>query len=415
MKKRVHKKARRLTATARSKNRPKGVSMIPLMKNAFLDETQTRRVLADFILHAPRLSMDAKCREFEAAFASQEGRAAAVLFNSGGSANLAMIQALKNLRRLKDGDKVGFSAVTWSTNIMPLIQLGLRPVPVDCDRSTLNVMSAELARVIDQKKLKAMFLTNVLGLCGDLPAIRALCKAKGVILFEDNCEALGTELPEGRAGSFGVMSSFSFYVAHHMSTIEGGIVCVDDLEFEAMLRIVRANGWDRNLTTQQQARLRKAHGVKDEFQSKYTFYDLGYNLRPSEITGFLGLEQLKHLDAAIGAREANYNRFELLLRGNKDILSPNRTHISRLSNFALPVLCRTPKIKQRVLARFQAAGIEVRPVIAGNMVRQPFYAKYVGGPPPRLPGADFIHNNAFYFGNYPELTEEDFSAIESCL
>ncbi|OGR97390.1 MAG: DegT/DnrJ/EryC1/StrS aminotransferase [Elusimicrobia bacterium RBG_16_66_12] len=389
--------------------------MIPLMRNAFLGEAQTRRALADFILHAPRLSMDVKCREFESTFASQEGRAAAVLFNSGGSANLAMVQALKNIGRLKDGDKVGFSAVTWSTNIMPLIQLGLRPVPVDCDRSTLNVMSTELARVISQKKLKAMFLTNVLGLCGDLPAIRALCKAKGVILFEDNCEALGTELPEGRAGSFGVMSSFSFYVAHHMSTIEGGVVCVDDPELEEMLRIVRANGWDRNLTARQQARLRKTHGIKDEFQSKYTFYDLGYNLRPSEITGFLGLEQLKHLDAAVGAREANYDRFALSLAGSEDLLSLNRSHITRLSNFAFPVLCRTPKIKRRVLARFQAAGIETRPLIAGNMVRQPFYAKYVGGPPPRLPGADFFHDNSFYFGNYPELTEEDCLAIESCL
>lgn len=389
--------------------------MIPLMRNAFLGEAQTRRALADFILHAPRLSMDAKCREFEIAFAAQEGRAAAVLFNSGGSANLAMIQALKNLGRLKDGDKVGFSAVTWSTNIMPLIQLGLRPVPVDCDRSTINVMSAELARVIDQEKLKAMFLTNVVGFCGDLPAIRELCKAKNVILLEDNCESLGTELPEGRAGSFGLMSSFSFYIAHHMSTIEGGVVCVDDPELDEMLRIVRANGWDRNLTPGQQARLRKAHGIKDEFQSKYTFYDLGYNLRPSEITGFLGLEQLKYLDAAVGAREANYNRFERLVRGCEDILVPNRAHIRRLSNFSFPVLCRTPQARQKRLARFHAAEIEIRPLIAGNMTLQPFYAKYVGGPTPRLPGADFFHNNAFYFGNYPELTEEDLSAIGDCL
>lgn len=389
--------------------------MIPLMKNAFLNEAHTRRALADFILRAPRLSMDAKCREFEAAFAAQESRKASVLFNSGGSANLAMIQALKNLGRLKDGDRVGFSALTWSTNIMPLIQLGLRPVPVDCDPATLNVMSPDLERAIDREKISAMFITNALGFCGDLPAIRDLCRAKNVILIEDNCESLGTELPSGRAGSFGVMSSFSFYVAHHMSTIEGGMVCVDDPDLESMLKIVRANGWDRNLTPRQQGELRASHDITDEFQSKYTFYDLGYNLRPSEITGFLGLEQLKHLDASVEAREANYHRFESWVRGCSDILLPDRSHIRRLSNFAFPVLCRTPQDRKNRLALFQAAGIEVRPMIAGNMTRQPFYAKYVDGPRPSLPGADFFHNNAFYFGNYPELVEEDMTAIARCL
>ena len=389
--------------------------MIPLMKNAFLGEKQTRKALAEFILHAPRLSMDAKCLEFEAAFAAQEGRKSAVLFNSGGSANLAMIQALKNLGRLKDGDKVGFSAMTWSTNIMPLIQLGLRPVPVDCDPSTLNVMSGELARVIAKENLKGMFLTNVLGFCGDLPAIRDLCRAEKVILIEDNCESLGTVLPEGRAGSFGLMSSFSFYIAHHMSTIEGGLTCVDDPELDEMLRIVRANGWDRNLTATQQAHLRSKHGIVDEFQSKYTFYDLGYNLRPTEITGFLGLEQLKHLDAAISAREANYTHFENCLKKCPDLLRPNRSHIRRLSNFSFPVLCRTPQSRRLHQQRFLEAGIEIRPLIAGNMTLQPFYAKYVGGPLPALPGTDFFHNNAFYFGNYPELSPSDIATIESCL
>jgi CDP-6-deoxy-D-xylo-4-hexulose-3-dehydrase len=123
------------------------------MKSAFLNEEKTRRALADFILKTPRLSMDTTCAQFEAAFALHECRKDSVLFNSGGSANLAMIQALKNIGRLNDGDRVGFSALTWSTNIMPLIQLGLRPVPVDCRPQTLNVMSEDLERIIDSEKL----------------------------------------------------------------------------------------------------------------------------------------------------------------------------------------------------------------------------------------------------------------------
>jgi CDP-6-deoxy-D-xylo-4-hexulose-3-dehydrase len=277
------------------------------------------------------------------------------------------------------------------------------------------VMSEDLERIIDSEKLQGMFLTNVLGFCGDLPAIRELCRAKKVVLIEDNCESLGTELAQGRAGSFGVMSSFSFYVAHHMSTIEGGVVCVDDPELGEMLRIVRANGWDRNLSQDQQMRLRKKYGIEGEFESKYAFYDLGYNLRPTEITGFLGLEQLKYLDDVVTARAKNYRRVEAWFAQTPELILPEHGHIQRLSNFAFPVLCRTPEVRRRMLSRFQSAGIEVRPLIAGNMTRQPFYAKYVPGPLPQLPGADYFHNNAFYFGNYPELTEADMNVIKACL
>ena len=146
--------------------------MIPLMKSALINEDQTREALADFIRRTPRLIMDAKCLEFEKAFAANQGRKDAILFNSGGSANLALIQALKNLGRLKDADRAGFSALTWSTNIMPLIQLGLIPVPVDCDPSTLNVMSATLLERLKEEPLSALFLTNVLGFTGDLDVIR---------------------------------------------------------------------------------------------------------------------------------------------------------------------------------------------------------------------------------------------------
>lgn len=391
------------------------MNTIPLMKNAFLNETETRRALAEFILSAPRLSMDAKCFEFEAAFSAHEKRADAILFNSGGSANLAMIQALKNIGKLKDGDAVGFSALTWSTNIMPLIQLGLRPFPVDCSRATLNVMADELAKAIDQEHLRAMFLTNVLGFCGDLPAIKAVCKTKGVVLIEDNCESLGTELSEGRAGGFGEMSSYSFFVAHHMSTIEGGTVCTDDPELAEMLRIVRANGWDRNLPPDRQAPLRHKHGILNEFEAKYAFYDLGYNLRPTEITGFLGLEQLKYLDAAVTVRQANYRRFERHVLGNVDLELPDCGHIRTLSNFAFPVLCRSSSLRKKYIAHMSSNGVEVRPLIAGNMARQPFYRKYFGVEKRPLPGADFFHENAFYFGNSPELSEQDMATIEDCL
>ena len=144
-------------------------------------------------------------------------------------------------------------------------------------------------------EIQVLFITNALGFAGDLDVIRQICDERNIILIEDNCEALETELPAGKTGSFGEMASFSFFVAHHMSTIEGGMVCTDDEEFAEMLRIVRANGWDRNLKADQQHKWRKKHNIRSEFEAKYTFYDLGYNFRPTEITGFLGWYQLQFL------------------------------------------------------------------------------------------------------------------------
>jgi len=231
--------------------------MIPLMKNAFLNEFETKKALSEFIMQTSKLSMDIECSKFEQKFARYQGRSDAILFNSGGSANLAMLQALKNMGKLKDGDQIGFSALTWSTNTMPILQMGFIPVPLDCEVTTLNVMSANLEDRLSQTTIKALFLTNVLGFTGDVNRIRDICFAKNIILLEDNCESLGTVLPSGKAGNFGLGSSFSFFVAHHMSTIEGGMVCTDDEDFAQMLRIVRANGWDRNLAAHQQHKLRK--------------------------------------------------------------------------------------------------------------------------------------------------------------
>lgn len=388
--------------------------MIPLMKNAFLNEYETKKALSEFIMKADRLSMDVKCKEFEIAFARKQGSGHGILFNSGGSANLALLQALKNMGRLHDGDEVGFSALTWSTNTMPIIQMGMHPIAIDCQPDTLNVMSYNLLERLKTNPIKALFLTNVLGFTGDLEVIRTICMDKKIILLEDNCESLGTELPSGKTGNFGLASTFSFFVAHHMSTIEGGMICTSDDELAEMLRIVRANGWDRNLNAGQQIRWRKKYGINSEFEAKYTFYDLGFNFRPTEITGFLGLYQLQFLDANIATRNSNYLRLEKVIAQNPELIALRHDHITTLSTFAFPVVCKTAALREKYLAQFSGAGIEIRPMIAGNMQRQPFYSKYT-----RqlfdLPGSDFLHDNGFYCGNYPELTENDLETISSCL
>jgi CDP-6-deoxy-D-xylo-4-hexulose-3-dehydrase len=384
------------------------------MKSTFLNEQDTKEALAKFILHAKTLSMGEQVAAFENEFSIFQGAKKAILVNSGGSANLAMLQSLKNIGKLKDGDKIGFSALTWSTNVMPILQLGMNPVPVDCDRSTLNTMSYQLKQRLNDTDIQALFITNALGFSGDLSNILDVCHENDIILIEDNCEALGTELPAGKAGSFGVMSSFSLFVAHHMSTIEGGLICTNDEEIEEMLRIVRANGWDRNLKAHQQQKWRKKYGVNSEFDAKYTFYDLGYNIRPTEITGFLGRYQLQYLKQNIEIREKNYSTLESYVQDNPDLLKLDRSHISVLSSFAFPVLCKSPQLKNRYMDQFSGAGVEIRPMIAGNVQRQPFYKKYVSHSY-ELPDADFIHECGFYCGNYPELNKIDIETLISCL
>ena len=388
--------------------------MIPLMKNAFLEEGATRAALIDFLQKNEQLSMGKQCESFENAFAYFQGRSYAILFNSGASANIALLQACLNLGKLKRGAHVGFSAITWATNVMPIMQLQMLPVPVDCSGETINIMSGLLKDRLSQTTLDALFITNALGFTGDLPEIKNICEENNILLLEDNCESLGSELPEGRAGNFGLASTFSFYVAHHMSTIEGGMVCTDDEDLMIMLKLVRANGWDRNLSGEQQLMLRDRYDIKNDFEAKYTFYDLGYNLRPTEITGVLGNVQLSLLPESIKKREANYAAFAQVIERNRDFTGISSGHMSLISNFALPVLCKDSGTRERYISKFKEKNIEIRPVIAGNIQNQPFYKKYVNSSY-SLSEADFIQDCGFYCGNCPDYTAEEIETICSAL
>ena len=387
--------------------------MIPLMRNTFFNEKEVKQKLSEYILDSNILSMNQKCFEFEKKFADYQNTNFATLFNSGGSANLALLQSLKNLGKLKDGDKIGFSALTWSTNVMPIIQMGFEPVPIDIDYDTLNVMSYNLNERLKDLDLDGLFLTNVLGFTGDLDIILQICDEKNILLIEDNCESLGAELPSGKSGNFGLGSSFSFYVAHHMSTIEGGMLCSMDEELTEMLRIVRANGWDRNLSIDQQKKWRTKY-KNDEFFSKYSFYDLGYNLRPTNITGFLGLEQLNYIDEIINLKTENFKLLNNEIKNNPDFHELKYDHMSKISPFSIPIVCKSVPLRNKYVEIFTKNKVEIRPMIAGNMQNQPFYNKYVSSNYD-LPNTDLVSDQGFYFGNFPELTENDLEILINCL
>ncbi|MEK7119618.1 MAG: DegT/DnrJ/EryC1/StrS family aminotransferase [Patescibacteria group bacterium] len=386
--------------------------MIPLIKSTFYHEAETKRKLCDFILQSDKLSIGEQCRLFEVRFAKYEGRKHCLFVNSGSSANLALIQALLNLGKLKKGDRVGFSALTWSTNVMPMIQLGLEPIPVDVELDTLNVSSKKLLAVLEKRPLKALFLTNLLGFCDDIDEIASICRSKKIMFIEDNCESLGTVYKGKKLGNWGFASTFSFYVGHHMSTVEGGAVVTDSEELDTALQLVRAHGWDRHLTEQKQLKIRLKHGVNETFYSRYTFYDLGYNFRTTEIQGFLGNTQLRYLDEIVKKRERNFYAMAEPIYGRSDLYYPVRfDHLDVLSNFAVPLVCRARKIRDELVKRCDGK-VEIRPVVGGDMTNQPFFKKYVPAHADTpCPNARLIHEQGLYFANNPELTKKEMDTI----
>ena len=387
---------------------------IGLIKSTFLNEMETKKRLADFIVNSTRLSMGDQCLDFEAKFSKFQGCEFTTLYNSGSSANLALIQALINIGRLKKNDKVAFSALTWATNVMPLIQLGLVPVPIDINIETLNVGSTDFHKsLIKDPDIKAFFITNILGFCDDLDNIASVCNDKGIILIEDNCESFGSVYKGKKLGNFGIASTCSSFVGHHLSTIEGGVVCTNDSELNAMLKMVRAHGWDRSLTPQEQNDIRQKNRV-DSFYDLYTFYDLSYNLRPTEITGFLGQIQLEIAEKIIAQRESNYLKLDNAVLGNSKLLPVRGSHMDIVSNFAYPVICKSKENFLYYRQKSISKGIEIRPVVGGNMTNQPFYQKY-DSTIWALPGADYVHDYGFYLPNNPELTEDEISRIVDLL
>lgn len=384
--------------------------MIKLIKSTFHNEADTKEKLVSFIKNAEMLSFGPQCYEFEGKFSKWQGRKYCTFVNSGSSANLAIIQALLNLGRIKKGDKVGVSVLTWSTNIMPLMQLGLDIVPIDVELDTLNVSSAKLKDTLKKHDIKMMFITNLLGFCDDIDEIAKLCKEKDIILIEDNCESLGTVYKGKKLGNYGLASTFSFYVGHHMSTVEGGAICTDDEEVANMLCLVRAHGWDRNLAESEQNKIRDKYKVNSTFYSRYTFYDFGYNLRPTEINGFIGNTQMPYLDEIVKTRRDTFLEMAKIIYSQPDRFYPIRyDHIDLISNFAVPVVCKTQKIRDELVQACNGK-LELRPIVGGDMTRQPFAQKH-GVPEMKDTNASLIHEQGLYFGNNPDLTQEEKATI----
>jgi len=383
---------------------------IPLIKSTFYHEKETKEKLCKFIMGADFLSMREECAKYEKAFASKQERKYGVYVTNGSSANLLLIQALINMGKLKKGDKVFVSDLTWPTNVMPLIQLGLVPVFLDVELETLNV-SSKIVKEAYKKfpDTKCLFITNALGFCSDIDLIEQFCNENNIIFIEDNCESLGSVYKGRKLGNFGLSSTFSFFVGHHLSTVEGGMVCTDDEELYENLKMSRSHGWTRNNAPWFKEKMKKENDV-DDFYDIYTFYNLAYNIRPTEINGFLGNTQIQYWDEIVSKREENFKIFNDAINKNEHIFSLNVEHMDIVSNFGMPLVFKSKELFEEYKKNFTDANVEIRPIIAGNIAKQPFLKgqTYLQTD---LHTTEYIADKGFYFGNNPEMNKEDIDRI----
>jgi CDP-4-dehydro-6-deoxyglucose reductase, E1 len=354
--------------------------------------------LCEWLKTYPRLTKGPLTIEFEKKWAKWLGSKYSVFVNSGSSANLLMLYALIVSGKLSN-KKIAVPALSWATDLAPVMQLGLEPVLVDCNLKNLAVDIEHLEKVFKTQKPAALMLVSVLGLTPDMDEIISLCNKYNVILMEDVCESLGSKYRGRNLGTFGVMSSFSLYYGHHLSSIEGGVICTDDEEMYDLLKMIRSHGWDRDLDANKQEALRSDFGIND-FNALYTFYVPGFNVRSTDLQAFIGIGQLDKIDKIVSARNVNYELFNKLL--NNDYWKPDIPDYSFISNFCYPVIHAK---RNSIVEKLKENNVEVRPLICGSMGTQPFYSKIYGKQ--ELKNVSVIDNKGFYIPNNHNITNEE--------
>ncbi|QQS43157.1 MAG: DegT/DnrJ/EryC1/StrS family aminotransferase [Acidobacteriota bacterium] len=336
----------------------------------------------------------------EREFADQVGSRYALMVNSGSSANLLMIGALRYRTlgaALEPGDEVIVPAVSWSTTYYPVSQYGLKLAFVDIDEETLNLDLDALEKAVGPRT-KAVLGVNLLGNPLDLPRLREFCERRGLILLEDNCESLGAKIDGRQAGTYGLMGTFSSFFSHHISTMEGGFVVTDDEELYHILLSIRSHGWTRHLPKENLVTGTKSD---DPFEESFRFVLPGFNLRPLELQGAVGREQIRKIDGFIEARRKNAAHFSELFSGDKRFAIQNETGESSWFGFALLLRKGIEGISRKdVIEKLEKEGIEVRPIVSGNFAKNSVVDRLEHRIAGSLENAEWLDESGFFVGNH---------------
>lgn len=373
---------------------------IPLMSDN-IDRSDIECLIA-FLQESNRFTNGPKVREFEAAWSEWLGVKYSVFVNSGSSANFITLAAV---REMYGEGEVIVSPLGWSSDISAIFAAGLKPVFVDVNLDNLALNADKVAEAITEKT-RAVILTHVLGYDGMTEQIQELCTDKNIVFIEDVCESHGATHHGRKCGTFGNVSNFSFYYAHHMSTIEGGMVCTDEPAIYDMARMFRSHGMLRE--SDDPAYRGRIEKENPRLHPEFIFTVPGYNMRSTELNAVIGLNQLKRLDRSIALRRENYDLFIQNL-DSKYFFTDFKHEGS--SNYAFVLLPRKEYsvFHEKIVEKLTEENVEFRRGTAGggNLARQPYVKKrmdaidYEG-----LKTVDYIHDFGFYLGNYPALPAE---------
>jgi CDP-6-deoxy-D-xylo-4-hexulose-3-dehydrase len=359
-----------------------------------------RKVLSDFILSGERLTNGPKVKEFEKVWSEWLGVKHSVMVNSGASANYISIAMVKEL--VGEGEII-VPPLGWVSDLSSVVQLGMTPVIVDIGMNNLAITTENIIKAITPKT-KAVVLVHCLGFNALTEELIKVLKEKNILLIEDCCESHGATFGNQKIGTYGDISLFSFYFGHHITTVEGGVVCVNNDKLYDLAKLFRSHG----MTREASADLQKEYQTKyPELNPLFTFAVAGFNMRSTEINAVLGIEQMKRIDYNIQKRTENLLTWMKHLDRSRFIVGFNAYGSS---NFALPLVLQAAfKHKlEKVCELLEKEKVEYRLGTAGggNQALQPYLKKFPHRVEGNLPIVNYIHSNSLYIGNHPELTEE---------
>tara|TARA_B100000989_G_scaffold298903_1_gene290891 strand:+ start:4558 stop:5715 length:1158 start_codon:yes stop_codon:yes gene_type:complete len=349
------------------------------------------------VIESDMYSMGKKVFEYERDFASFFNSKYAVMTSSGSTANLIATAALfyTKKNKLKRGDEVIVPAVSWSTTYFPLHQYGLKLKFVDIDLLTLNYDLESLKSAISSKT-KLIMIVNLLGNPNDFSYINDLIENRDILLIEDNCESMGAKFNNKYTGTFGIMGTFSTFFSHHMATMEGGVVLTDNEELYHILLSLRAHGWTRNLPAINHV----SNKGDNPFDESFRFVLPGYNVRPLEMSGAIGIEQLKKLPKFLKNRIDNGILFTELFRDNKHFIVQEQIGISSWFGFSLIIKPESKFKRENIVKKLRNADIECRPIVTGDFTQNEvmkYISHEIHGD---LKNAKYLHTNGFFVGNH---------------
>lgn len=341
----------------------------------------------------PQLTQGPKVKEFESKWSNFLGSKFSTFVNSGSSALLLAYYAIY----LTTGRKnIIIPALSWATDLAPVIQFGLTPILCDCNLDDLSLDLNHLELLLKSNPDCVVCLVSVLGLVPQMDKIMELKEKYNFILLEDVCESFGSEFNGKKLGSFGDVSVFSLFYGHHLSTIEGGMICTDNEELNDVLKMIRAHGWDRELSPDKQKTLREKYQI-DDFSASYTFYYPGFNVRGTDLQATIGIKQLDKAGDIISKRNKNYN---FLKNSLKLDWKPEDSSSKFVSNFCYPIISEH---RDDIIKSLMENKIECRPLICGSMGLQPFYKNQFGEL--NLPNVSLIDEQGMYIPNNPDLSQ----------